>query len=157
MKNTINRKIMCFTAAGRPGARPRSWRVIGILALAMVTLSGCATTPAARDRAIEQRAQARWEALLARDYAAAYQYLSPGYRSTTSATDFEIGIRARRVQYLSAEYQGHSCEEAACTVQIIVGYRVVRPVAGLPEWKSSSLVEERWIESDGQWWFLPEK
>jgi len=120
-------------------------------------LAACASSPATRDKVIQERAQARWDALLARDYATAYQYLSPGYRSTTSVTDFEIDVRARRVQYLSAEYKAHICEEAVCTVQMSVGYKVLRPVAGLPEWKSASLVEERWIMSDGQWWFLPEK
>jgi len=130
---------------------------IGILALCLLVLSACATSPASRDKLIQERAQGRWDALLATDYATAYSYLSPGYRSTTPVTDYEIGVRARRVQYTSAEYKSHSCEEAVCTVRMEVGYRVVRPVQGLPEWKSTSLVEERWINSDGGWWFLPEK
>ena len=128
-----------------------------VLVLFFLALSACTTSPEVRDRAIQERAQARWDALLAGDFIAAYQYLSPGYRSTTSATDFEISFRTRRVQYISAEYKSHACEETACTVQMMVGYRVVRPVAGLPEWKSNSLIEERWINSDGKWWFLPEK
>ena len=157
MKHSIFQKIMHFAAPGGSFARPRLLRRFSILALCLPLLAACASTPAARDKLIEQRAQARWDALLARDYETAYSYLSPGYRSTTSVTDFEIGVRARRVQYISAEYRSHSCEEAVCTVQIMVGYRVVRPVVGLPEWKSTSLVEERWINSDGGWWFLPEK
>ena len=135
----------------------RVLRSASILALCLLVLSACATSTVSRDELIQERAQARWDALLARDYQTAYSYLSPGYRSTTSATDFEIGVRARRVQYTSAEYKSHSCEEAVCTVRMVVGYRVVRPVQGLPEWKSTSPVEERWINSDGGWWFLPEK
>lgn len=133
-------------------------KLAGLAGLCLLTLAACATTsPAARDKLIEKRAQARWDALLANDYAAAYGFLSPGYRSTTSVTDFEIDVRSRRVRYQSAEYKGHSCEESTCTVQMMVGYRVVRPVQGLPEWKSSSLIEERWILSAGEWWLLPEK
>jgi len=157
MKHSIFQKIMGFAAPDRSLARPGLLRRLSILALCLPLLAACAATPAARDKLIEERAQARWDALLARDYEAAYGYLSPGYRSTTSVTDFEISVRARRVQYISAEYRSHSCEEAVCTVQIMVGYRVVRPVVGVPEWKSTSLVEERWINSDGGWWFLPEK
>jgi hypothetical protein len=157
MKHSIFQKIMHFAAPGGSLARPRLLRQSSILALCLLALSACATSPAARDKLIAQRAQARWDALLARDYETAYSYLSPGYRSTTSVTDFEISVRARRVQYISAEYRSHGCEEAVCTVQMMVGYRVVRPVVGLPEWKSTSLVEERWINSDGGWWFLPEK
>lgn len=137
---------------------PEALRRTVLAGLFLMTLAACATTStAARDARIEKRAQARWDALLARDYATAYGFLSPGYRSTTSATDFEIDVRSRRVQYQSAEYKGHSCEESTCTVQMMVGYRVARPVQGLPEWKSSSLIEERWILSAGEWWLLPEK
>lgn len=126
------------------------------VAFCCVLLAACAASPAARDELLQQRAQARWDALLAGDFAAAYEYFSPGYRSGKSVADFEIDIRSRRVQYVSAAYQQHACDETACTVKMLVGYRVVRPVAGVPEWNSTSLVEERWINSGGSWWFLPE-
>ena len=138
------------------GASRDAYRLVVTLGLCLLVLAACATSPAARDKAIQERAQARWDALLAKDYATAYEYLSPGYRSATSATDFEIAFRSRRVQYLSAEYQGHDCEESACTVRMKLGYKIVRPVAGLPEWKSDSVVEERWINSAGKWWYLPD-
>ena len=136
----------------------RSWQALA-LGVGLLALAGCATTQsqAARDALIQQRAQARWDALLAGDYATAYSFATPGYRSATTETDFEINMRSRRVGYVSAEYKGHSCQEALCSVEIRVGYKVVRPVAGLPEWQSTSVVEERWINSDGQWWFVPEK
>ncbi|MFC1605858.1 hypothetical protein ACFL33_03225 [Pseudomonadota bacterium] len=134
------------------------WSVL-VLMVSLVVLAGCATTSptAARDTLIQQRAQARWDAILARDYATAYAYATPGYRSATSATDFEIDLRSRRVQYTSGAYKDHSCEEAACTVRILVGYKVARPVAGLSEWNGNSLLEEQWVFSQGEWWFLPEK
>jgi hypothetical protein len=140
-------------------ARNGSRGVLGlaILATALLLATACATTSTtARDREIEQRAQARWDALLAGDFDEAYSFASPGYRSANSAADFEISYRTRRMQYTSAEYQQHSCEEAVCTVSMLVGYRVVRPARGLDEWKSTSMVEERWIETQGQWWFVPE-
>lgn len=154
MKGKIDRNIRCLSPTW-PAAF--GWRAPVIL-LCLLVLAGCATSSptAARDALLQQRAQARWDAILARDYATAYSYMTPGYRSATSVTDFEISIRTRRVQYLSAEYKGHDCQEAVCTVKMAVGYKVVRPVAGLPEWKSDSLLEERWINSDDGWWFVPE-
>lgn len=130
-----------------------------VLIVSLLAMAGCAATSptAARDALIQQRAQARWDAILARDYATAYSYATPGYRSATSATDFEIDLRSRRVQYTSADYKDHSCQEAACTVSMSVGYKVVRPVAGLSEWNGKSVVEEQWVFSKGEWWFLPEK
>jgi hypothetical protein len=121
-------------------------------------LAGCASTLRdSRAEAIPERAQARWDALISGDYAAAYAFTTPGYRSSNSLTDFEIEVRSRRIQYIGAEYREHRCEDAVCTVKISVDYRVVRPVTGVPEWKSSSVVEDRWIYSAGEWWFLPQK
>jgi hypothetical protein len=128
-----------------------------VLLTCVAALVACAGTSAERrDEVIPERAQARWDALLDGEYEKAYAYASPGYRSTASANDFEISFRARRFQYTSAEYMSHSCEEALCLVKMNVGYRVVRPAPGLPEWNGSSVVEERWILTDGRWWFLPQ-
>jgi len=156
MKHTTRRKTMSSNPTGGPISRAGLQRGFALGLLCLLTLSACATSPAARDEAVQQRAQARWDALLAGDYATAYTYLSPGYRSSMSVTDFEISFRTRRIQYLSADYLQHSCEEAVCTVQMTLGYKIARPMTGVPEWKSSSVVEERWINAGGEWWFLPE-
>ena len=138
-----------------PGAALNVLRRAVLASLGLALLTACAASPAARDKLIQQRAEARWAALLARDYAQAYAFSSPGYRSGASVVDFEIEIRSRRVQYTSAEYQGHSCEDAVCTVSMRVSYQVVRPAPGVPKWESSSVIEERWINTEGNWWFVP--
>ena len=133
--------------------------VVTVLALlAVILLSACASTStASSEDIVQERAQARWDALLNGDFATAYSYLSPGYRSTITVVDYEIGIRMRKVQYRMAEYQSHSCEKNVCTVRFKVGYSVVRPVPGMAEWENNSTVPEQWIKSDGEWWFLPQK
>jgi hypothetical protein len=128
-----------------------------LVLLAVMLLSACAATPASTEDVIKERAQARWDALLDGDFATAYSYFSPGYRSTITVVDFEIGVRMRKVRYRTAEYLGHSCENDVCTVQIKVGYLVARPVPGLDNWESESMLSEQWINSDGEWWFLPQK
>ena len=141
------------TRTNSSGVRP----VVAVLALlAVMLLSACATTPASTEDVIKERAQARWDALLDGDFATAYGYFSPGYRSTITVVDFEIGVRMKKVQYRTAEYLGHSCENNVCTVQIKVGYQVARPVPGLDNWESESMLSEQWINSDGEWWFLPQ-
>ena len=158
MKNHASDEIARPLAAARASAVRRAQRRVFAALLCVSALAACATTGQdTRDQLIPQRAQARWDALLSADYAAAYAYASPGYRSSNSLADFEIEVRSRRVQYTAAEYREHRCEEAVCTVKVSVDYRVVRPVAGVPEWKSSSVVEERWVYSAGEWWFLPQK
>ena len=122
----------------------------------LAAVSACAANPPA-DNVVAERAQARWDALLAGDYAAAYVYYSPGYRSSKSAVDLGMDIRTRKVKYRSAQYQDQSCEKDTCTVRVEVGYEVTKPVPGLNKWESKSIISEKWIKSDGEWWFLPQK
>jgi hypothetical protein len=127
-------------------------------ALAAMLLSGCATTPTATpEDVVKQRAEARWEALLSRDYPGAYSFYSPGYRSTTKVTDFEFEIRLRRVRWTSAEYQAHECVGITCTVKFKLGYRVNSPVPGLNTWNGYDYIDEQWLKTGGEWWYLPEE
>ena len=79
------------------------WRFAPLFAVtAALFISACASTNTSRDRASEvfpQRAEARWEALLAGDLETAYSYLSPGYRSTLSVVDWGVSQRMRRVKW----------------------------------------------------------
>ena len=117
----------------------------------------CAAAPESTVEPVEQRAQARWDALVSGDIDAAYAYLSPGYRSSVSRVDYEIGLRSRRVQWVDAEYAEHRCEEESCDVKIKLLFRVPSPTPGISEFTSRSVVSEKWIFSSGQWWHLPEK
>jgi len=122
----------------------------------IMLVSACATTrPAGGD--VKSRAQARWVALLAGDLDTAYAFYSPGYRTSHSRTDFEIGLRSRRVRWTGATVLEASCEADLCTVESQVDYKVNKPVPGVPEWKSSEKIAERWVRVDGQWWFYPDK
>jgi hypothetical protein len=141
----------------KPGPRQIPCRPILLLAfmLAALFLSACASTTPKPDNTIVKRAQDRWAALLADDFETAYSYYSPGYRSTTSVIDFAFKIRARRVRWTSAEYKEHSCAENSCTLVFKVGFTVNKPVPGLDKYDGSDTTEEKWVKTDGQWWYLP--
>lgn len=125
--------------------------------LLALLLSACAAQqPHQAGDSVEERAQARWDALLARDFDTAYTLYSPGYRSANSRVDFEIELRTRRVVYTSADVLESRCEGDACTVITKVGYRVGSPVPGVPQWDSERRIEERWVRTGGEWWFVPE-
>lgn len=125
----------------------------------LAALSACAATSTApdTDTIIRERAEARWEALLAGDLETAYTYLSPGYRSTTSVVNYGISVATRRVHWTSAEYLQHECEEPRCLVKFRIGFKVMQPVPGMSEFESGNVRDETWIKSDGQWWYLPER
>jgi hypothetical protein len=35
------------------------------------------------------------------------------------------------------------------------GFKVDKPVPGMDGFEGSQTVEETWIKTDGQWWFVP--
>jgi len=54
------------------------------LSCSLLLLSACATTEIT-ESTLEARATERWDTLLGGDLAGAYEYLSPGYRSSVSS------------------------------------------------------------------------
>ena len=125
--------------------------------LAALLLGGCALNPAAQEQKVVDRAQARWDAVIARDLETAYTYYSPGYRSATSVIDFAVELSTSRVAHTSAEYVSHECHEARCEVKFSVGFRVPAPVPGMTVFNSKQMIEDTWVRTDGNWWYLPKK
>jgi len=142
LNHTVLRNVFCHSIAA-------------LLLTALVSACTIPVKPAATD--IKQRAQARWDAVLKGDYDTAYGFYSPGYRSSHSRTDFEIALRSRRVRWTSAEVKESSCKADVCRVKTNVGYSVTGALPGVPVWKSKQDIEENWVRTDGQWWFLPDE
>jgi hypothetical protein len=144
--------------------RARQWpgnpALVLALVLAGMLVSACSgNSPKPDDSEIFQvkYAEDRWDALLAGDYETAYAFYAPGYRSTISVVDFAVEYRLRRVRYTSAQYMEHSCMDAVCTVYFDVGFTISKPVPGMNKWDGSDILEEKWVKTDGRWWFLPTK
>lgn len=133
---------------------PVLFRATGLLAALILT--ACSSVPV-QPESLGDRAQARWDALLAQDFEEAYSYLTPGYRSSVSSRDFEIGFLLRRVGYTSAEYIDSECQIDACDVSMKIGYMIIAPLRGVNVWNSKTTIEEKWIRIDNQWWHLPKK
>lgn len=130
-----------------------------VLLSASLLMSACAGSAAKTDSnesSVEFRAQKRWAAMLDGDFDKAYVYYSPGYRSAETVFDLASRARSRRVNWTSAEYQEHNCQENTCTVKFMIGYKVMKPVPGLDEYEYNSALEEKWVKTEGQWWYLAE-
>jgi hypothetical protein len=127
------------------------------ISLLLAALAGCAAAPPTTGEVIAERAQARWDSLLAKDYATAYSYYSPGFRSRVSIADLEIKVRLQRVRWTGAKYRDHSCTGDVCTVRIDLTYQVGAPVPGVNTWAGFDLIEEQWLKTGGEWWYIPPK
>lgn len=143
-----------------PGVAPGATWILALAAFVSVTLAGCASTGAGGaidgNRAVVKRAEARWDAVLAGDFENAYQYYSPGFRSSHTRGDFELGMRLRKVQFREARYVEQSCEGDRCDLKFEVQYHIASPVPGLDQWQSNTTIDETWIRTQNEWWYLPD-
>ena len=126
--------------------------VLGLAAgLLLLLLSACGTEPSALadltpEEVVEERAQARWDALLAGDVEQAYGYASPAYRSAKDLPRFQarFGSAIRRT---AAEVTIVECNAERCSVTVMVTYEVPQLRTG-----NTRALRETWILSDGEWW-----
>jgi len=127
-------------------------RVAGIAVLA--TAAGCGTvggglspdaSAEARRAAVRERSEARWQAILKRDYAAAYEFFSPGSRQLLSLPEFEE--RTKRVDFRGVKVEAVECDGETCKVRISITYdhRLIKGVV--------TPAGETWIIEQGQAWY----
>jgi len=126
------------------------------LLCSLLLLSACDTT-APKAPGIQERANDRWEALLTGDLAKAYEYLSPGMRSSVSSTQYQRSILTQAVRWTSADYIDSVCEETTCKVRISIGFVVHGAVPGVKSFKNTKKITESWVLADDQWYFTPNK
>lgn len=120
----------------------------------LVLLTACATVPAVPEQTLEQRAQIRWDALIARDFEAAYEYLSPGYRQRNSVADYSATMAGRPVIWLEANVVGVECEtDVKCSVQTDVRYRVPSGPTGINQLRMNRIIKETWLFMNDGWWY----
>lgn len=133
------------------------WTKLGKAAgLALVlALTACAGAPP-KDHPIAERAQARWDNLLAGDLHAAYGYLSPAYRSSVGSVQYQRQIMLQKVRWTGAEYIDSDCSEETCKVRIFLDFSLIGVLPGVRRFDGSQEIEETWVKSGGQWWYLPE-
>ncbi|MFA7540749.1 MAG: hypothetical protein WCZ02_01475, partial [Lysobacterales bacterium] len=104
--------------------------------------------------ALQQRVEAYWQHLIAREYDQAYTYLTPGYRSTYSEQDFIRRARRNPVSWKGMAWQDVDCAtQDSCLVNMLVTYTVRAPGAGSID--TMGPIDERWMRIDRQWYMLP--
>jgi hypothetical protein len=128
--------------------------------LVLALLAACATMgpPPAPEQVVAARADARWVALLSSDWEKAYEFLSPGFRATTTLDDYRIGMINRQLNWTGAAPARAVCESAEkCAVKVRVDYALIGGLPGVREVKSSAESAETWLKLDGTWFFLPDR
>ena len=120
-------------------------------------LAACATTSQPRDNKalVQGRAQERLDLMLAGQYLKAYDYLSPGYRSSVSPEQYIINMGTRSVTWSRAQVEEISCEVENCSVSIKIDYSVNVGMRGIKGFEHFQLASETWIYTASEWWYVP--
>ena len=128
--------------------------LLSALICSLLLLSACATTTKSEDT-IEKRVMGRWDALLSEDVEAAYEYLSPGYRSSVSLTQYHRWLLLKKVRWTGANYIESDCEETVCNVKISLDFTIYGAVPGVKSFESKQTIKESWVQVNGSWYLVP--
>ena len=120
----------------------------------LLMLSAC-TTSQQKEATLEERAMARWDSLLIGDVEAAYEYLSPGYRSSVSLLQYHRTLLLSKVKWTGASYVKGECEESTCNVKILIDFTIYGALPGVKSMNSKQSIEESWLLVKGTWYLVP--
>ncbi len=140
MKNVITKQYGCL-----------------VLLWSLLLLSACApiAETKTKDVSVQERVTARWNALLSDDFAGAYEFLSPGYRSSVTSVQYQRSLLLQRVQWTDAELMGSECTETTCKVSVLLSYSVAGALPGVKSFEGKKEGKESWVRVDDMWYLVP--
>jgi len=103
-----------------------------------------------------ERAEARWRALVERDWDTAYQYASPAYRDVISQSMYRWKFSYMvEWELTSVDFVHYDARAAVASVAIGVMSRPVKQTsaASVAIGTVPTRVVEQWILVDGEWWY----
>ncbi len=104
-----------------------------------------------------QLSQARWDAIYAKDYNVAYEFMSPATKSAIDVDDYRFWLKKKPVVWEKTNILSEECSEQVCKVQIQLFYSIPPIAQGVGRMKMDSQVTESWVKTDNHWWFVPPK
>ena len=121
--------------------------------LATALLAGCASlAPATPEAAVQERATARWQALIKGDYERAYKLSTPSYRAKSNLARYR-GQFGSAVSWEGISVPSVKCEVEKCVATVLIKAKPVSRARQIGTLETA--VEEVWVQEDGQWWFSP--
>lgn len=108
--------------------------------------------PAADEALLKERIHARWQALIERNFDAAYQFETPAYRAIYTPSLFRSktsgSLDWRTITVKKIDYDGPD----VARIQLEVAYRYAEPEKEGPVYDMTQTLWETWLRRNGQWW-----
>lgn len=126
-----------------------------LMTCVVAVLAACSQPPRPPEEVVAERAQARWDAMVARDFKRAWQFYTPGFREKSDPADFSAELSRRPVRWDAAEVTQVSCDESRCSAEVEVEYTAAGAPGVLGGMQGRRPVQETWIQIEGDWWYSP--
>ena len=125
------------------------------LILLVSLLTGCVDT---EKNKLDNRVLEYWNHKINKEYQAAYEYLSPGWKSNEDMESYDRRMKSSRVEWKSVKLLGKECSETyLCTVTVEIEYEYMfKENMGKKVLMPSSL-KENWLMQDNVWFHVPIK
>jgi hypothetical protein len=125
-------------------------RFLAVAVLAVLTAS-CASLRSdspneEKVKVVTERSAARWKAIIGKDFAAAYEYMSPASKTTVTPAGFKT--IASRLAYRDAKVNEVTCDAETCKVKLLITFdsKLMKGV--------QTPLEESWVIDKGQAWYV---
>ncbi len=134
-----------------------------LLGAAAVVVTACATQRGlseAERASLEARVEARWTALEARDWATAYEFTSPAYKSVFTRELYELKFSYMvELELTSVEILNYDAGAAVASVAVGVMSRPVKQTSAASAAIGSvpTISVEQWVLRNKQWWYSVNK
>ena len=133
-------------AVQKPAAAPAA----SAAASAASEAQGAELTP--EGKAVKQRAQERWDALVARDFERAWAYLEPAKRKEIEQKDYKDKF-GEAGGLLGVEVLNVKCTTGRCAAFVRLNAQMGAPGFAQGKLNVTTHSEEEWVLQDGQWWY----
>ncbi len=104
---------------------------------------------------LEKRVAGKWEALVHKDFEAAYSFTSPSYRKLYSLNTFKGrfggNVNWQRIEAVKIDFKGSD----AAIVSFDLHF-VYYPQQAEKPLSMKTHIQESWVRADGQWWYVVE-
>jgi len=131
-------------------ATVREGRFLAVAVLAVLTASCASLRPDSPNeekvKIVTERAAARWQAVIGKDFAAAYEFMSPASKATVTPAGFKT--IASRLDYKEAKVNQVTCDAETCKVKLLITYDA-KMMKGV-----HTPLEEAWVIDKGQAWYV---
>ena len=129
------------------------------LLTSLALLCACAAGPRwteAQQAALEERVRARWATFEARDFGSTWEFNSPAYRAVfpreSYVQRFSYAVEWELTEIEVLNYDRHAAV-ASVVARVMSKPTKQTSSASVAIGSTASIIKERWVFVDDQWWF----